>query len=72
MNWILIPLRIEKAGTCSFNATSVGGKVLPSSTPATFMNSAIYIQAKDIEAVLAGNSTIATGIYASAALMSYS
>ena len=75
MNLIEIQLRIEKVGTCSFKAASIGGKVLPKATPATWQNSATYIAAKDVttmQTVLAGNSTIATGIYASDALMSYS
>jgi len=62
-------------GTCSFKAASIGGKVLPKATPATWQNSATYIAGKDVttmQTVLAGNSTIATGIYASDALMSYS
>lgn len=62
-------------GTCSFKSTSVGGNVLPKSTPATWQNSATYIAANDIttmQTVLASNKTIATGIYASDNLMSYS
>jgi len=61
-------------GACAYNATTVAAKVTATSSPATYSNSATFINANDtttMQTVLANNGTVATGIYVSNNFMNY-